>query len=179
MTVPATLSPEQKDTALNDSPTIAPSEINDIDAKASASESDLRHLEDLKVSDDELFGDLTYNQLSLYEKKSCVRNYGLNRKRPSPLTSLFAAAGFWCACSRHSEPSSSLANPIVESQINREFDRMVRNVALALKHVTLVENADPPSPLPRMLSRALEWDDTRWVDCRANTHVASPSDAWS
>ena len=70
MTVPATLSPEQKDTALNDSPTIAPSEINDVDAKASTSESDLRHLEDLKVSDDELFGDLTYNQLSLYEKKS-------------------------------------------------------------------------------------------------------------
>lgn len=99
MTVPATLSPEQKDTALNDSPTIAPSEINDVDAKASTSESDLRHLEDLKVSDDELFGDLTYNQLSLYEKKSYVPNQKLARKRPSPLTSLLAATGFWCACS--------------------------------------------------------------------------------
>lgn len=84
MTVPATLSPEQKDTALTDSPMLAPSEINDVDAKASTSESDLRHLEDLKVSDDELFGDLTYNQLSLYEKKSCVPDLQTRAKKTFP-----------------------------------------------------------------------------------------------
>ncbi|GAA5881567.1 hypothetical protein JCM3774_005351 [Rhodotorula dairenensis] len=79
MSVPATLSPEQKDVALNDSPILAPSEINDVDGKKSTSESDLQHLEDLKVSDDELFGDLTYNQLSLYEKKSVLINREFDR----------------------------------------------------------------------------------------------------
>ncbi|GAA5988451.1 hypothetical protein JCM10908_003571 [Rhodotorula pacifica] len=79
MTVPATLSPEQKDTALNDSPMLAPAEINDADLKKSTSDSDLRHLEDLKISDDELFGDLTYNKLSLYEKKSVLINREFDR----------------------------------------------------------------------------------------------------
>lgn len=67
MPVEPTLTPLQKDTALHDSP-LAPS----FDADLKLSPSETEQLENLKVSDDELVGNLTYQQLSLYEKKSCV-----------------------------------------------------------------------------------------------------------
>lgn len=67
MPVEPTLTPLQKDTALHDSP-LAPS----FDADLKLSPSETEQLENLKVSDDELVGSLTYQQLSLYEKKSCV-----------------------------------------------------------------------------------------------------------
>lgn len=149
MTVPATLSPEQKDTALNDSPTIAPSEINDVDVKTSTSESDLRHLEDLKVSDDELFGSLTYNQLSLYEKKSCVPALANSRKKTFSADAAHCVYRVLVRSVRCAADSHSSTDALLPWQINREFDRMVRNDALALWHVTLVEEkADPLSSLP-------------------------------
>uniref|UniRef100_A0A0K3CCV8 BY PROTMAP: gi/472583833/gb/EMS21457.1/ MFS transporter, sugar transporter [Rhodosporidium toruloides NP11] n=1 Tax=Rhodotorula toruloides TaxID=5286 RepID=A0A0K3CCV8_RHOTO len=67
MPVEPTLTPLQKDTALHDSP-IAPS----FDADLKLSRSQAEQLENLKVSDDELVGGLTYQQLTLYEKKSCI-----------------------------------------------------------------------------------------------------------
>ncbi|GAA5939243.1 hypothetical protein JCM3775_007166 [Rhodotorula graminis] len=71
--VEATLSKEQRDTALNDEPTIAPP--IDADIKHSDAASRLEHL---RVSDDELVGKLKYEQLSLYEKKSVLINRELD-----------------------------------------------------------------------------------------------------
>ncbi|KAJ8291268.1 MFS siderochrome iron transporter 1 [Rhodotorula toruloides] len=67
MPVEPTLTPLQKDTALHDSP-IAPS----FDADLKLSRSEAEQLDNLKVSDEELVGSLTYQQLTLYEKKSCI-----------------------------------------------------------------------------------------------------------
>ncbi|BGP11891.1 hypothetical protein JCM10049v2_007811 [Rhodotorula toruloides] len=69
MPVEPTLTPLQKDTALHDSP-IAPS----FDADLKLSRSEAEQLENLKVSDEELVGSLTYQQLTLYEKKSVLIN---------------------------------------------------------------------------------------------------------
>ncbi|BGO96171.1 hypothetical protein NBRC10512_006676 [Rhodotorula toruloides] len=69
MPVEPTLTPLQKDTALHDSP-IAPS----FDADLKLSRSEAEQLDNLKVSDEELVGSLTYQQLTLYEKKSVLIN---------------------------------------------------------------------------------------------------------
>ncbi|BGP28095.1 MFS transporter, sugar transporter [Rhodotorula toruloides] len=69
MPVEPTLTLLQKDTALHDSP-IAPS----FDADLKLSPSKAEQLENLRVSDDELVGSLTYQQLTLYEKKSVLIN---------------------------------------------------------------------------------------------------------
>ncbi|GAA5824280.1 hypothetical protein JCM3770_000921 [Rhodotorula araucariae] len=71
--VKPTLTQDQRDTALNPSPTIAPS--MDADLKELPSQS---RLDSLRISDDELVGKLTYDQLSLYEKKSVLINRELD-----------------------------------------------------------------------------------------------------
>lgn len=91
----ATLTPEQKDTALHaDDPALAPSmDMSDMENKKASSDIDVRHLESLKVSDDELVGSLTYNQLSLYEKKSYV-DPPLDRKTLFPTYAASISTGF-------------------------------------------------------------------------------------
>ncbi|TNY20181.1 major facilitator superfamily domain-containing protein [Rhodotorula diobovata] len=77
--VEPTLSKEQRDTAINPSPTIAPP----MDAELKHSTSRLEHL---RISDEELAGKLRYEQLSLYEKKSVLINRELD---------IMNAASFW------------------------------------------------------------------------------------
>lgn len=97
MAIPPQLSAEQKDTALNQDPQAAApayNDMSDVDMKKSSSSS--RELESLRVSDDELVGNLTYSQLSLYEKKSCVAGFP-SRDRGFPTYLDLLIAGSWYA----------------------------------------------------------------------------------
>ena len=165
--VQPTLTKEQRDTSLNDAPTVAPTMDADIKHGDSAS-----RLEHLRVSDDELVGKLKYEQLSLYEKKSCV--LFLRRRRPAleqlahPLVRpLQRSRASYDLVRAH---MSCEADVLARLQINRELDLMVRPFFSLRRRrsgpqALWGERAD--LPLPRLQNKASFWGMGRYQVRRA------------